>query len=398
MKKKLLGSIAALAITTAVTTAFIPSIGKNVFALNQSIDYTTQFYCRTVINDEVQYLTYSGGNNLEITDNKADALFTINFTSNNTITIDRGDYHLGYKNTDDTSLKNTASTWDLYDGLLKQHEGTRTLLFSISNSCGRAYSGKVGEAYLPIYFYTDQELEIISHRCETIWDSDREIQLQNLSYNINESAPAIKYNIELNANGGEGTKTIQVKAGSYTLPTGEGFTKDGYDFIGWSKTTDGSKIETESIEVLNDIILYAVWEEHIRPVEEWINATMNAGTNASDCTVNGNNGIKVGTSKVGGAMSITLSTAGKTLLRICVAGWNGESKTVNVTIDSGTITPASFTTVADSGIQGSRSSFTLSGDIHTQDFILFGYTAGAIVTLTAQNAKNRFVVWNAQYK
>ena len=110
MKKQILGGITAVAMAATVATAFIPAIGNSVFALNPSSDYTTQFYCRTVIGDEVQYLTYKGGDKLEKTDSEAEALFEISFTSNSTVTIDRGDYHLGYEGTTKTNLKNTAST------------------------------------------------------------------------------------------------------------------------------------------------------------------------------------------------------------------------------------------------------------------------------------------------
>ena len=41
------------------------------------------------------------------------------------------------------------------------------------------------------------------------------------------------------------------------------------------------------------------------PVAE---VTMTAGKNGSTCTVNGNNGIKIGTSKLGGDMTISVPT------------------------------------------------------------------------------------------
>ena len=60
-------------------------------------------------------------------------------------------------------------------------------------------------------------------------------------------------------------------------------------------------------------------------------ATMAAGTNGSTCTVNGTDGIKVGTSKKGGDMTITVP-AGATELSFYAGAWKGVTGlSVNIT-------------------------------------------------------------------
>ena len=125
--------------------------------------------------------------------------------------------------------------------------------------------------------------------------------------------------------------------------------------------------------------------------------TMTAGTNGSTCTVNGIEGIKVGTSSKGGDMSITIP-AGATMLHIYAAAWN------NVNGLSLTITPNDKVTIpsialkANSGI-ANNSPFTLSGNEHDYQFDipLQNITTETTLKFTSSSAK-RFVVWGATYE
>ena len=70
-------------------------------------------------------------------------------------------------------------------------------------------------------------------------------------------------------------------------------------------------------------------------------ATITAGTNGSSCTVNNHDGIKVGTSKAGGDMSIAVGS-GATSLSFYAVGWKSKSVTISLTISVGTLGTSSF--------------------------------------------------------
>ena len=69
--------------------------------------------------------------------------------------------------------------------------------------------------------------------------------------------------ITFNANGGQGTLyTQQVEPGMFVLlPTFREFVKPDHTFAGW-QTEDGTKIIDSDLQVTQDVILYAVWEEN----------------------------------------------------------------------------------------------------------------------------------------
>jgi len=125
-------------------------------------------------------------------------------------------------------------------------------------------------------------------------------------------------------------------------------------------------------------------------------ATMNAGTNASPCTVNGKEGIKAGTSSKGGDMTITVG-AGATSLSFYAAAWKGVSG-LSLNLTGATAGTASFALTADSGISNS-SPFTLSGNEADFKFTtsLSNITKETTITLAGSIAK-RFVVWSASYE
>ncbi len=126
-------------------------------------------------------------------------------------------------------------------------------------------------------------------------------------------------------------------------------------------------------------------------------ATMTAGTNGSACTVNGVDGIKCGTSKAGGDMTITVG-AGATKLSFYAAAWKGVTGlSLNLAADGVTISPASVSLTADDGISN-NSPFTLAGSAEAFKFEvdLTGVSAETTIAVTSSAAK-RFVVWGATY-
>ena len=127
-------------------------------------------------------------------------------------------------------------------------------------------------------------------------------------------------------------------------------------------------------------------------------ATMAAGTNGSACTVNGVDGIKCGTSKAGGDMTITVG-AGATKLSFYAAAWKGVTGlSLNLAADGVTFSPASVSLTADDGISN-NTPFTLAGSAEAFKFEveLTGVTAETTIAVTS-SATKRFVVWGASYE
>ena len=129
------------------------------------------------------------------------------------------------------------------------------------------------------------------------------------------------------------------------------------------------------------------------------NCTLTAGTNGSVCTVviSGTNydGIKVGTSKAGGTMTVTVPSGAK-YLHIHVAAWNGVTGlSLNITPNTN-ISPTSVALTANSGISN-NSPFTFNGTASSTDYykvITFtnALTEETTFTFTTSTTK-RFVIW-----
>ena len=258
-----------------------PEIASNTFAINNGVspsDYTTEFVCRTNIDGDEMLLAYDVANKKLIeTNDVEEATYQITFIDNETITIKKDEYDLGY-NGSGTDLKNTATQWTLEDG--KPVVSGRTLAFRTSTyKFAKAYSkGNVdndGE-YYQVYFYTKAEYDSAALRCQ--WeDSDREEQLSNFAYVV--PPVPIKYTVSFNANGGDGImEPIQVKENtSFPLPACTFTAPDGKEFDYWSIN------DTEAafpIMITGNITLVANWKD--KPVGEHISAlTFTAKCNGS---------------------------------------------------------------------------------------------------------------------
>lgn len=74
--------------------------------------------------------------------------------------------------------------------------------------------------------------------------------------------------VTFDANGGQGLVYEQkVESGMYVkLPTAVNMARDGYTFIGWSESKDGSVYGFEDFQVEQDTVLYAIWDENSTPV------------------------------------------------------------------------------------------------------------------------------------
>lgn len=125
------------------------------------------------------------------------------------------------------------------------------------------------------------------------------------------------------------------------------------------------------------------------------NTTFTAVDNASDAKVNIDgkeyDAMKVGTSKKGGSMSVTVP-AGTTKLHIHAVGWKDKSSTF--AISGATVSPASLTLSSDNGI-ANNPPFTLVGDAknYYYELSLSDITTETTITFTSVNASPRFVIF-----
>ena len=75
---------------------------------------------------------------------------------------------------------------------------------------------------------------------------------------------AQKYNLHFDANGGEGTmEDLTYTHGQDQSLTKCGFTRAGYDFLGWATAADGGVAyhDQQSLSITQDTTLYAVWKQ-----------------------------------------------------------------------------------------------------------------------------------------
>lgn len=81
--------------------------------------------------------------------------------------------------------------------------------------------------------------------------------------NFTVPSPVINYTVSFDANGGTGSMTsVNKESGtSYTLPTSNFTAPTGKHFAGWSYTATGSIINTSSINITNNVTLFAIWED-----------------------------------------------------------------------------------------------------------------------------------------
>ena len=130
-----------------------------------------------------------------------------------------------------------------------------------------------------------------------------------------------------------------------------------------------------------------------KPQQSEFDADMTPGSNSMACTVSGEDGVKVGTSKAAGSMTITIG-AGATRLSFYAAGWNGTSTVIN--LSGATFGTSSFSLTADSGISGSGSAYTLSG---TESDYYYETTVSGVSEDTdiTVSASTRFALWKAKY-
>lgn len=84
-----------------------------------------------------------------------------------------------------------------------------------------------------------------------------------LSASCDQEIKPVEYKVSFDANGGNGTlpdSLTVVEGGVTALPSGEGLSRAGYEFAGWSEERDGDLLG-ESIVVSRDVVLHAKWND-----------------------------------------------------------------------------------------------------------------------------------------
>lgn len=133
-----------------------------------------------------------------------------------------------------------------------------------------------------------------------------------------------------------------------------------------------------------------------------IPATMEAGENALEATVNSIAGVKGGTGSKGGSLTITVP-ANTTKLHFFAAAWNNEGGDLAIEAPEGvTLSKTSVTILADAGIAGSGTNYKLQtlepADDCRFDIDLSGVTAETEITISRNGGNKRFAVWGATYE
>ena len=122
-------------------------------------------------------------------------------------------------------------------------------------------------------------------------------------------------------------------------------------------------------------------------------AALTPGDYASECEISGEDGVKVGTSKNNGEMTITVG-AGATKLSFYAAAWNGSGG-ATLNFSGATLGSSSISIAADSGVK-ENSPFTLNSAKSTyyKETTLSNVTSETTITVTSST---RFVLWDAKY-
>ena len=134
------------------------------------------------------------------------------------------------------------------------------------------------QAYTNTISYSDNSVSIHGSYCYLRYNSSSNNGKRFRYYTSSTSQKAIQlykkvnpevatYTITFNANGGSGSMEPQiVNELEPTMLMANAFTRDGYDFVGWNTSADGSGdhyADQASVALSDDLTLYAQWSEPV---------------------------------------------------------------------------------------------------------------------------------------
>lgn len=242
-------------------------------------------------------------------------------------------------------------------------------------------------AYLPSANITSAYGVKVYHTKETGYN------VRYYSFTLSYSNQTI-YTISYNSNGGEGEMPSSI--GTNPAVAACTFTYENHSFVRWNTQADGEGDDyaVDATPAAN-LTLYAIWQETIAPIGG--NVTMTGISGATSVTVNGHPGIKCGSGKAGGSMTLTLEEANITRIKVYVAGWSTDTTTVSVSIDNGTISESSLSLTSDANISGTGTTYALDGaeTLYVFTLDITNAPADSVITLSTSAGSKRFVVWGA---
>ena len=221
------------------------------------------------------------------------------------------------------------------------------------------------------------------------------------------------YEVNFNANGGEGTMSSQTFThGVAQAIKANAFTREGYTFAGWATSADGTVAYTagQSISISAPMTLYAVWKANTYEVN--FNANGGEGTMSSQTFTHGvaqaikaNAFTREGRTFAGWATSAdgtVAYTAGQSISitapMTLYAVWKANTYAVNFNANGGegTMSSQTFTHGVAQAIKANaftREGYTFAGWATSADGTI-AYTAGESISITAP--MTLYAVWKAK--
>ena len=222
-----------------------------------------------------------------------------------------------------------------------------------------------------------------------------------------------KYTVTYDANGATSgsvpTDSEKYLNGEEVTVAGKGdLKKAGYKFTGWAfkgQTYQEDDIYTISGVTLNEEVEFvAQWEELPVWATTYTSNVEMSGETASTVIIEGKSytAKKAGSGSASGNVGVAIP-AGATTVHFHASGWKDKEVTLNITAPAGiTITPASVNLIADAGVSGSGTDYTLVTDPSTEAYFavsLSGNTDAFTLNFANTGSGKQFVLYgvNAIY-
>jgi len=222
-----------------------------------------------------------------------------------------------------------------------------------------------------------------------------------------------QYSVTYDANGAtigsvptDGSKYLK---GEEVTVAGKGnLKKAGYTFAGWKFKNQiyqaGETYTISGVKYNEEIVFVAQWEAlPVWATTYTSNVTM-SGETAATVIIEGKSytAQKAGSGSAAGNVDVAIP-AGATTVHFHASAWKDKEVTLNITAPAGiTVTPASVSLIADAGVSGSGTDYTLANDPSTEAYFavsLSGNTDAFTLNFANTGSGKQFVLYgvNAIY-